>query len=243
MTDQAPPPAEPRDEATTRFLTELSHELRTPLAAIVGFADAMRGQAFGPLSETYVEHAALIHDAGRHMLGLVGDLAGLAESGAGRLDIPRETFDAARLISDAVSLMSGQARAGDVHLHNAFPPGPLLVVAARRQLRQIVLNLVANALKFTSAGGSVIVTARAADDDLLLTVADTGVGIAAGDLERLSAPHEQAGPAEHGPMGAGLGLSLVRAFCEAHGGAMVIESRLGAGTTVTVRLPVLAEAR
>ena len=234
MTDQAPPPAEPRDEATARFLAELSHELRTPLAAIVGFADAMRDQAFGPLSGTYVEYAALIHDAGRHMLDLVGDLAGVAESGTGRPDSPRETFDAARLISDAVSLMSGQARAAGVQLHRALPQPPLMVMADPRQLRQIVLNLVTNAVKFTPAGGEVAVTARAEDGDLVLTVADTGIGIAAGDLDRLGEPRA---------MGAGLGLFLVRAFCEAHGGAMAIESQLGAGTTVTVRLPVLADAR
>ena len=234
MTDQVPPPAKLPDEATARYLAELSHELRTPLAAIVGFADAMRGRAFGPLSEIYVEHAALIHDAGRHMLGLVGDLAAPAESGTGRPDSPRETFDAGRLISDAVILMSGQARAAGVQLHQAFPPPPLMVIAAPGQLRQIVLNLVANAVKFTPAGGEVAVTARAEDGDLALAVADTGVGIAAADLDRLSEPRA---------MGAGLGLFLVRAFCTAHGGAMAIESQLGAGTTVTVRLPVLADAR
>ena len=234
MTDQAPPPAEPRDEATARFLAELSHELRTPLAAIVGFADAMRGQAFGPLSETYVEHAALIHDAGRHMLGLVGDLADLAESGTGRPDTSRETFDAARLISDAVSLMSGQARAGGVQLHRAFPPGPLLGIAAPRQLRQIVLNLVANAVKFTSADGSVLVTARAEGGQ---SPPDRGRHRRRNRRRRpRNIERAQSNGRRRWPF-------LVRAFCEVHGGAMVIESRLGAGTTVTVRLPVLAEAR
>lgn len=230
MTDQAPPTSEPRDDATARFLAEMSHELRTPLAAIVGFADAMRNQAFGPLSETYVEHAALIEGAGRHMLGLIGDLSGLSESGTGRRDAARETFDATRLISDSVSLMSGQARARGIQLHRALPPPPLMVRAAPGQLRQIILNLVANAVKFTPTGGEVTVTARAEDGGLVLGVADTGVGIAAGDLERLG---------ESRAMGDGLGLFLVRAFCEAQGGAMAIESRLGVGTTVTVRLPVL----
>jgi cell cycle sensor histidine kinase DivJ len=120
-----------------------------------------------------------------------------------------------------------------------LPPGELEVDADRRALKQIVLNLVSNALKFTPRGGQVTVTAHGYDGVLEIIVADTGVGISPADLERLGRPYEQAGGVEQRSKGTGLGLSLVRAFAKLHGGEMTIESRLGAGTSVSVRLPVL----
>ena len=244
MTRQPTPPAEPpkldHTRATARFLAELSHELRTPLGAIIGFADAMRGQAFGPLSETYAEHAALIQAAGRHLLDLTDDLADLAGIQAGRLKITRERFDAGLLIAEMMRLMSGEARAAGVALEAILPSGPRMVMAGRRQLRQIVLNLISNALKFTPAGGSVTVTASARGGELMLAVADTGVGVATGDLARLGEAYQQAGEVEQRALGHGLGLWLVRGLCEAHGGTMAIESAPCAGTTVSVRLPVVA---
>ncbi len=120
-----------------------------------------------------------------------------------------------------------------------LPGEPLTVDADKRALKQIVLNLVANALKFTMAEGSVTVTLQATDGAMELVVADTGVGIAEDDLKRLGRPFEQAGSAEDRAKGAGLGLSLVSAFAHMHGGEMTLESRLGEGTAVTVRLPVL----
>jgi cell cycle sensor histidine kinase DivJ len=239
VTNRATQPADPPDQATVRLLAELSHELRTPLGAIIGFADAMRAQTFGPLNETYAEHAALIGAAGRHLLGLTDDLADMAGAQAGRLEITPEAFDAAQAITEAVRLMWGQAGERGVDLTAALPSEPLMVMADRRRLRQIVFNLVANALKFTPAGGSVSVTAGARDGDLTLAVADTGVGIAEGDLAGLGQAYRQAGDAEHRAMGVGLGLWLARAFAEAHGGTVRIQSAPGAGTTVSVRLPVL----
>ena len=237
VTEQTPPPAEPDAAAMAPFLAELSHELRTPLAAIIGFADAMRGRAFGPLSETYAKHAALIGQAGRHMLDLVGDLADLSRIDEDPAIIAREPFDAGPLIADAARLMAGQADAAAVNLDIRAPTRPLMVAANRRRLRQIVLNLVSNAVKFTPARGSVIVTAGTEGDALVLEVIDTGVGIAPRDLARLARPLP--GRAASG----GLGLDLARACCEAHGGTLTIESALGAGTRVTVRLPALGQAR
>jgi cell cycle sensor histidine kinase DivJ len=120
-----------------------------------------------------------------------------------------------------------------------LPSEPLEAIADPRALKQIVLNLVSNALKFTPAGGSVTVSAKGYGEDLEIVVSDTGVGIAEADLERIGRPYEQAGDAAQKVRGTGLGLSLVRAFAELHGGSMSIESRLGEGTSVTVRLPVL----
>jgi cell cycle sensor histidine kinase DivJ len=237
VTSQTPPPAEPHDEARARFLTELGHELRTPLGAIMGFSDAMRSRAFGPLSETYAEHADLIHAAGRHLLDLIDDLADLAAVEAGRREITPEAFDAASLVADTVHLMAGEASRVGVELAAALPGEALMVRAGRRQLRQIILNLVANALKFTPAGGAATVAARAEQRDLVLSVSDTGVGVAPDDHERLGEPFARA-DADDCPA-PGLGLWLVRGLSEAHGGSVAIESAPGVGTTVSVRLPVV----
>jgi two-component system, cell cycle sensor histidine kinase DivJ len=236
VTTPTPPPAEPRDEAKARFLAELSHELRTPISAIMGFSDAMRDRAFGPLSDTYVEHAHLIHAAGRHLLDLVDDLADLAAMEAGRREITLEAFDAASVVAETVRLMAGEASRSGVELAANLPGGPLMVMAGRRQMRQIILNLVANALRFTPAGGSVTVAARVDQGELALSVSDTGAGIEAKDLGRLGKPFVRADAAEH--QAPGLGLWLVRSLSEAHGGSMAIESTPGAGTTASVRLPV-----
>jgi cell cycle sensor histidine kinase DivJ len=133
-----------------------------------------------------------------------------------------------------------QADGAGVKLRGVLPVEGLEVDADRRAIKQIVLNLVSNALKFTPKGGSVTVTAQDFERDFELVVADTGVGISREDLDRLGRPYEQAGDNSRRQMGTGLGLSLVRSFAELHGGEMIIESTLGEGTTVTVRLPVIA---
>ena len=135
-----------------------------------------------------------------------------------------------------------QADDAGISLRASLPSVALEADADRRALKQIVLNLVSNALKFTPRGGAVTVTLAGHDDTLDLTVTDTGAGIAPGDLDRLGKPYEQVGDNDKKAMGTGLGLSLVRAFAELHGGEMIIESTLGQGTSVLIRLPVLLPA-
>ncbi len=237
--EQAASDAENLNAGKSRFLANMSHELRTPLNAIIGFSDIMRGQMFGPLSEKYAEYAGLIHESGGHLLDLINDVLDMSKIEAQKFELQREDFDAREAVSAALRLMRVQADVARVQLRGVLPPKPLDVMADRRALKQIVLNLTANALKFTQAGGQVTVSVRADGDDLELVVADTGVGIAPSDLQRLGRPYEQAGEADHKVLGTGLGLSLVRAFAELHGGAMTIESTLGEGTAVSVRLPVM----
>ena len=161
---------------------------------------------------------------------------------AERYQLQIETFDARDAVSGALRLTRVQADAAGVSLRGLMPPHALEVDADRRAIKQIVLNLVSNALKFTPRGGTVTVTAQDYGGEFELVVTDTGTGIAPEDLERLGRPYEQAGDFTQRARGTGLGLSLVRAFAELHGGEMSIESRLGEGTSVTVRLPVLHPA-
>ncbi len=223
-----------------RFLANMSHELRTPLNAIMGFSDIMRERIFGELSPKYGEYADLIHDAGAHLLDLINDVLDMSKIEADKYELKLDRLDAREPVSAGLRLMRGQADDLGVTLRGVLPPQPLEVDADGRALKQIVLNLISNALKFTPRGGLVTVSLSTLAGAMELSVADSGIGISAADLERLGKPYEQAGDASQQAKGTGLGLSLVRAFAELHGGEMVIESRLGEGAAVTVRLPVLA---
>jgi cell cycle sensor histidine kinase DivJ len=239
---QARAEAEGLAAGRARFLANMSHELRTPLNAIMGFSDIMRARMFGPLTDRYGEYAELIHESGRHLLDLINDVLDMSKIEAERFELQRGEFDAREAVTAAMRLLRVQADAAGVQLRGVLPPSELEVDADRRALKQIVLNLVSNALKFTPRGGQVTVTADGHDGEFELVVADTGVGISPEDLERLGRPYEQAGGVDQRAKGTGLGLSLVRAFAKLHGGEMHIESRMGAGTSVSVRMPVLLRA-
>jgi cell cycle sensor histidine kinase DivJ len=237
--EQGKADAESLNAGKSRFLANMSHELRTPLNAIIGFSDVMRTGMFGPLTPKYAEYAGMIHESGGHLLDLINDVLDMSKIEAEKFELTREEFDAREAVSSALRLMRLQADEAGVQLRGILPSEEVVVDADRRALKQIVINLVSNALKFTGKAGQVTVTARAKDGSLEISVADTGMGISSEDLERLGRPYEQAGGIEQRSKGTGLGLSLVRAFSELHGGAMAIESSLGEGTAVTVRLPVL----
>jgi cell cycle sensor histidine kinase DivJ len=202
----------------------------------------MRTRLFGDLSPRYAEYAELIHESGGHLLDLINDVLDVSKIDADKYVLAREDFDAREAANAALRILRQQADDAGVQLRGVLPPEPLEVDADRRALKQIVLNLVSNALKFTPSGGSVSVSFAAVAGALEIAVADTGVGIAPEDLARLGRPYEQAGEADDRARGTGLGLSLVKAFARLHGGDMAIESRLGEGTAVTVRLPVLLGA-
>jgi cell cycle sensor histidine kinase DivJ len=194
---------------------------------------------FGPLTGKYSEYVVLIHESGRHLLDLINDVLDMSKIQAQRYELTRETFDIREPVSAALRLLRVQADEAGVKLRGSLPTGLIEANADRRALKQIVINLVSNAIKFTPAGGQITVNLQAYGDILDLSVIDNGIGISAEDVSRLGRPFEQVGDTTRQIGGTGLGLSLVRAFAELHGGEMIIESRLGEGTTVTVRLPVL----
>ncbi|MBU1539067.1 MAG: HAMP domain-containing histidine kinase [Alphaproteobacteria bacterium] len=235
--------AETREAGKTRFLANMSHELRTPLNAVLGFSDIMRQRIFGPLPDRYGEYAENIHQAGGHLLDLINDVLDVTKIEAERYALTLERFDAREVVSAAMALVRVNADDKGVSLSSVLPGDPVEVSADKRALKQIALNLLSNAVKFTPRGGSITVTVEAIGPYLEVVVADTGVGIAPEDVRRLGRPFEQAGEMEQRRQGTGLGLSLVRAFAELHGGRMSIDSTLGEGTAVTVRLPVALIAR
>ena len=235
--------AEAREAGKTRFLANMSHELRTPLNAVLGFSDIMRQRLFGPMPDRYAAYVDNIHEAGGHLLDLINDVLDVSKIEAERYVLTLERFDARELVSAAIALVRVTAEDKGVLLTGVLPAEPVDVSADKRAVRQIALNLLSNAVKFTPPGGTVTVTVEAVGPYLEIVVADTGVGIAPEDVRRLGRPFEQAGAIEQRRQGTGLGLSLVRAFAELHGGRMSIESTLGEGTAVTVRLPVAQVAR
>jgi cell cycle sensor histidine kinase DivJ len=237
--EEARAQAEARNAGKSRFLANMSHELRTPLNAIMGFSDIMRARLFGPMADKYAEYAELIHESGAHLLDLINDVLDMSKIEAERFELAREDFDAREAVSAVLRLMRGQADRARIQLRGVLPKEPLMVDADRRALKQITLNLISNALKFTPAEGQVTVDLHATDETMELVVSDTGAGIGPEDLKRIGRPYEQAGDAQARAAGTGLGLSLVRAFAELHGGQMTIDSKLGEGTRVTVSLPVL----
>ena len=235
--------AESQNAGKSRFLANMSHELRTPLNAVIGFSDIMRQRLFGPLPDKYAEYADSIHEAGGHLLDLINDVLDVSKIEAHRYPLSIERFDAREVVSAGIALVRLSANDKGVELAGVLTDEPVEVAADRRALKQIMLNLLSNAIKFTPAQGSVTVTLEAIGPYLEIIVSDTGVGVAPADLKRLGRPFEQAGDADQRAQGTGLGLSLVRALAELHGGRMTIDSTLGEGTAVTVRLPVVVAGR
>jgi len=225
-------------EARTTFFAQTSHELRTPLNAIVGFAEMMRGGVFGPLSERYQEYAELIHEGGRNLTLIVDDVLDLARLEAGKYDIYAEPVSLTDLADDAVHFMSDEAARKSIMLSRTGQDDAEAFADAKA-VRQIALNLISNALKFTPQGGTVDVTAEEVPGGAMLSVADSGVGISPEELLKLSRAFEQ-GEAGKKQKGAGLGLSVVRAFAELHGGRLDIQSREGGGSRIGVFFPAEA---
>ena len=232
--------AEAANQAKSEFLANMSHELRTPLNAINGFSEIMAGEMFGALGDArYKGYAADILKSGQHLLSLINDILDMAKIEAGKLTLHYETVSLKEVVDDATRLMRGKIQEAGLNLLVDAPEMPE-IDADYRGLKQVVLNLISNAVKFTPEGGDIVVALSREDDDRVrVAVTDTGIGIAEKDLDRLARPFEQVeGQHSKTTQGTGLGLALTKSLIELHGGMLTIASEPGRGTTVGFVLPI-----
>jgi signal transduction histidine kinase len=226
------------NHAKSAFLASMSHELRTPLNAVIGFSETMMMEVFGPLTGKYRDYAQDIHSSGAHLLSLINDVLDLSRLDAGQGELHDEDFDIEQLIAESLRMVTGHAAKSRIHLSTDIAAELPLLRADKRRIKQILINLVSNALKFTPANGRVQVRAHLAGGALTLSVADSGIGIAAEDIPKALARFGQVDSSLSRKYdGTGLGLPLSKQFAELHGGILTLESRVHEGTTVTITLP------
>jgi PAS domain S-box-containing protein len=231
--------AEAASQAKSNFLANMSHELRTPLNAVIGLSDLLLLQGGDPVSARQREYLEGIVTSGRHLLSMVNDVLDLAKIEAGKQQLEIERVGPQDAIEEAVQALRPIARSRGVVLEAQVAPETPRIKADPVRLRQILYNLISNAVKFTNAEGSVRVSAAIDSRGVAIRVADTGIGIAPEDMHRLFRAFEQVNlPSGDRPGGTGLGLALTKQLVDMHGGSIDVTSQLGRGTTFTVRLPV-----
>lgn len=232
--------AEAASRAKTDFLASMSHELRTPLNAVIGFSEMMSSEAFGPIGhERYRGYAKDIHDSGSHLLAIINDILDVAKAESGTFELFEEVFDWRETINEAAMMLRQRISESGLTLDVDLPPPTMRLRADRRRTKQVFLNLIHNAVKFTPPGGKIGI--RAVCDwrsGLTVTVKDTGIGIAREDLKKVLQPFVQVGgTVRHAQEGTGLGLPLVQAMMQRHGGNFELDSEPGRSTTARVTFP------
>jgi signal transduction histidine kinase len=227
----------------SEFLANMSHELRTPLNAIIGFSDVLLQRMFGELNEQQADYLQDIRSSGSHLLTLINDILDLSKIEAGRMELEAAPFSLVAALDNAVTLVRERAQSHGIKLTLDVSPDVDTIVADERKLKQIVVNLLANAVKFTPDGGAVTLGARRENGEIRLAVRDSGIGIAPEDQERIFEEFQQAShQGERSREGTGLGLALSKRMVELHGGTITVESAPGRGSTFTVALPLLKES-
>ncbi len=221
----------------SEFIANVSYELRTPLNAIMGFAEILTNQYFGPLSPRQLEYSSGILEGSQQLMALINDILDLATIEAGYMVLDVAAIDVRKMLQAVLALTRERARDRELSLQCHCPADLGRIEGDEKRLKQALFNLVSNAIKFTPAGGKVTISAERAPGELLLSVADTGRGIAQADQGRIFEKFERGDPKDR-QSGAGLGLSLVKSFIELHGGTVTLDSAPGKGTRVTCRLPL-----
>ncbi len=228
------------NRSKTEFLANMSHELRTPLNAIIGFSEIIRDQLFGSVGqEQYVEYAGDIHDSGHLLLSLINDILDMSKIEAGKRELAETVMSVEDVVRSVSRLVAARAKAGKVRLTVSIPSVFPFFRAEERAIKQILTNLMTNAIKFTPEGGMVALTAQLnADEDMVIRVKDTGIGMSAEEIPIAMSPFGQIESAlSRKNQGTGLGLPLTRALVELHGGTLALESEVGKGTTVSLTFP------
>ena len=232
--------AEMASRAKSEFLANMSHELRTPLNAIIGFSDIIKHQMFGAVgADTYLDYAGHIKDSGEHLLNLINDILDVSAIEAGKLDLREEHVEIYAVVQACLRLVNERAKKNNLLITEEIAPNLPNLFADERRIKQILINLLANAVKFTPRGGRVSIKAHLdGRNGLILAVKDTGIGIAAEDIPKVLSPFGQVDSSlAREYEGTGLGLHLTRNLVELHGGRLVIESELGRGTEISVHFP------
>lgn len=222
----------------SEFLASMSHELRTPLNAIIGFSEVLKEKMFGELNEKQTEYAEDIHSSGHHLLSLINDILDLSKIEAGHMELNLTEFDLPSAIGDALTLIRERAGRHAITVESHIDESLGELVADERKFKQILLNLLSNATKFTPDGGKISVWAIRDGDSVRVSVKDTGIGISREDQDKIFNEFQQVGnPEKQAQEGTGLGLALTQTFVEMHGGSISVESEPGKGSTFTFNLP------
>ena len=233
--------ADAANQAKSSFLANMSHELRTPLNAIIGFSEMMIKGTFGPMgNEKYTEYMGDIHLSARHLLEIINEVLDMSKIEAGRLELDEDIFDVGHLIQAVMRMMDSRAFSGGLKIKSIVPDGLPPLFADPRLTRQILINLVGNAVKYSNPGGTIEMRAGISEDGAMqLSVTDQGIGIPKDRISEALEPFGQvSSPVEtSGVQGTGLGLPLARAMTELHGGTLLLESEVNFGTVVTVEFP------
>ncbi len=231
--------AEDASNAKSRFLATIGHELRTPLNAVVGFSDMMASGIGGELSPTHKEYAGLIQKSGKHLLEVVGMLLDMSRIEAGKFEIQAESMDPAKVVPACLAMVESLAQERAVRLVSDIETDLPLMTADERVCRQIMINLLSNAIKFSHDGGVVTASVKRQGQSINFSVRDRGIGMAPSAMARIGEPFFQVQDGlSRKYEGTGLGLSIVKGLVELHGGTLRAMSEIGAGTTITVLLPI-----
>ncbi len=231
---------EAADRLKSEFIANITYQLRTPLTAIMGFAEILQNQYFGPLNERQKDYCDSILEASQRLITLINDILELATIEAGYMSLERSEVKIADMVQGVADVVADWARQEDLELEVTCGEDVGSAMIDERRIRQALFNLLSNALKFTPAGGRISLSAQRQDGQLLLTVADNGIGISADDQTRIFKRFERAN-IRTGQAGAGLGLSVVKSIIEMHGGHVEIESAPNRGSTIRCYLPMAAE--
>jgi len=222
----------------SEFLANMSHELRTPLNAIIGFSEVLIERMFGELNARQDDYLKDIHSSGKHLLSLINDILDLSKIEAGRMELDLGTFDAAAAVGNAMTLVRERAQRHGIALSLEAGTRVGEIHADERKFKQILLNLLTNAVKFTPDGGRIVVRARGVDEGIEVAVSDTGIGISKSDQAVVFDEFRQVGRHYTNKQeGTGLGLALTKRFVELHGGVLRLDSEPGQGSTFTFTLP------